>query len=246
MLIPLSPAASTCGCRCSAPPRGSVRWRARWRRAGRWSGSSRPRSWWRALWRVLVADAARWWWPWPHCCSWPSRPAPSPPSGRTGSSTTPWPTSPPTVPPSPRSVRSPPTRTSSPVARSRSPDHRWSGGSPCVRSPAGVARSTWSLRCSSWAMPTTLGCRSARRCGCTVGCCRLWTVTSPHCSGRAARPRSSSRPARGGVRPARSARPSATRWRTDPPTSGPWCPRWSTATTPRSTRASRTRSARPG
>ena len=31
MLIPLSPAASTCGCRCSAPPRGSVRWRAPWR-----------------------------------------------------------------------------------------------------------------------------------------------------------------------------------------------------------------------
>ena len=43
----LSPAASTCGCRCSARPRGSVRWRALWPPAG---------CWWRSSWRsVLVA-----------------------------------------------------------------------------------------------------------------------------------------------------------------------------------------------
>ena len=82
--------------------------------------------------------------------------------------------------------------------------------------------------------PTTRGCRSAPPCGCTVGCCQPTTATSPGCSGRAARPRSSSRPARGGARPARFGRHCATRWRTGRPTSGPWCRRWSTATTRRS------------
>ena len=61
----LSPAASTCGCRCSARPRGSVRWWARWPPAGAGRRSSRLRSWWLAVWRcarqrgaVVVAVAA--------------------------------------------------------------------------------------------------------------------------------------------------------------------------------------------
>ena len=58
---------------------------------------------------------ARWWWPWPHCSSWPSPRARSPRSGPTGSPTTQWRTSPPTAPRSRRSARSPPTRASSPV-----------------------------------------------------------------------------------------------------------------------------------
>ena len=132
----LSPAASTCGCRCSARPRGSVRWWARWPTGRRWCRSSWLRSWWPAGVAVAGADAARWWWPSPRCCSWPPPQPPSLRSGRTGSRTTPWPTSPPTAPRSRQSARSPPTRTSSPVARGRSPETRWSGGSPCIRSPA--------------------------------------------------------------------------------------------------------------
>ena len=128
----LSPAASTCGCRCSARRRGSgavagslatgralvsvARGRRRWWRRGAGRGRRRRRG---------RGGGA-----WPRCCSWPPRLAPSPRSGRTRSRTTRSPTSPPTAPRSRRSARSPPTRTSSPVARVVRRTTRWSGGSP--------------------------------------------------------------------------------------------------------------------
>ena len=83
-------------------------------------------------------------------------------------------------------------------------------------------------------MRTTHRCRSAPRCGCAVGWCRPTTATWPALlrpSGDAevVDPPGPWWRAAG----ARSGRRCATRWRTARPTSGRWCRRWSTATTPR-------------
>ncbi len=234
--MPAPSAASTCGCRCSAPPPGWARWPARWPAASRrWSslvggagrGCGRGRSWSRRRRARLVA-------PWPGCCSWRSlarcrrgaagRPGRAQPGGRPGR----------------RGRRGHGGRDGRlrPAhgrrsARSFAGDQVvWRLDRPRGHRPR-AHRRRWPRRCWCSATPTTRGCRS----GATVRLHGRLVPADDRDLAALLRPSGDAevvgarRACGGGPRP-RCGRRCATRWRTGPPTSGRWCRRWSTATTP--------------